>query len=253
MSDVVVTLVIPSIGLLFLLFMYAAPMQSVLEARARGTTGEVNPFPFVITAVVSLGWIGYGLMVKDYFITIGNIAGVTLSLFYLMSVFPMVPLDVRGKLERILLLGLMFWGTWSVIVIIAMNGSPLGLQCIGYTCAILAVVYYSAGLTALPTILKERDASSLNMTVVLGNTMTATIWAAYGIAGLESPIVYIPNLFGIGLSFIQFMVWMILPSNKAKLAKCGGDIEMGTPNDLTSKKVSEEEGVVSMDKIIREL
>ena len=86
-ESVVVEWVAPMIGVLIGNVMWASPLPDILEARKTGDIQQLNPLPWACSFSNCLAWTYYAKVIRpaNYFIFFGNIFGVGLSLFYILS------------------------------------------------------------------------------------------------------------------------------------------------------------------------
>ena len=61
--------------------MYAAPIRDMRSALAKGTLGDLAPFPFAMMSGNCLGWLIYGYFQRDPFLIAANLPGFVLSLW----------------------------------------------------------------------------------------------------------------------------------------------------------------------------
>lgn len=48
---------------------------------------ELNALPFIAMASNGLGWVVYGIIIHDFFVYGGNVPGLLLGLFYVMTCY----------------------------------------------------------------------------------------------------------------------------------------------------------------------
>jgi Sugar efflux transporter for intercellular exchange len=61
--------------------MYAAPIRDMRIALARGSLGDLSPFPFAMMSGNTFGWLVYAYLVWDPFLIAANLPGFVLSLW----------------------------------------------------------------------------------------------------------------------------------------------------------------------------
>ena len=78
------------------------------------------------------------------------------------------------------------------------------------------VLFYSAPLSTISKVWRERDSSSIHALTMIANTVNASFWAAYGYAISEWSII-IPNGLGCFFGFIQIILCTFIP-RKSKVS-----------------------------------
>lgn len=81
--------------------------------------------------------------------------------------------------------------------------------------ALPAVIYYAAPLSTFSTIVRKRDASSINLLLAAANTMNGSAWLAYGLA-MGSPFIWAPNGFGALLGIVQMALKAVFRQGSAE-------------------------------------
>lgn len=59
-GSVLLTLVVPALGAIISLLMYASPLAAILNAQRVKYLGDLNPLPFSITVANTIIWSTYG-------------------------------------------------------------------------------------------------------------------------------------------------------------------------------------------------
>jgi uncharacterized protein with PQ loop repeat len=71
-----------------------------------------------------------------------------------------------------------------------------GITAVGVIGDLCGLAYYAAPLSTMRVIIKTKDSSSLHMPTLCANLGNALMWIIYGIAGIQDPLVWVPNLLG---------------------------------------------------------
>ena len=90
-----------------------------------------------------------------------------------------------------------------------------GITAVGVIGDLCGLAYYAAPLSTMRVIIKTKDSSSLHMPTLCANLGNALMWIIYGIAGIQDPLVWVPNLLG-GLLTCSQIALCILYRNPEK-------------------------------------
>lgn len=80
-KDLILQIVVPSLGAVTGTFMSFAPYRAVLIASRAGTLGDLNPTPWTFMLGNCCGWIAYSFLVQNVFIFIPNALGFILAIW----------------------------------------------------------------------------------------------------------------------------------------------------------------------------
>jgi len=89
----------------------------------------------------------------------------------------------------------------------------IALRVIGYVVLVNQVFFYGAPLSDIKTVIKTRKCDSLHFQSLVANTLSSTLWAAYGI-GITDPFVWAPSVLGLAFAVLQFILCAIFPRTK---------------------------------------
>ena len=187
-QSLLITFVIPILGVIIGNSMWLSPLKAVIEVREKHSLGTLNPIPFGITVLNCIGWTSYGLMRQNFYIFYGNCIGLTLGLFYsitAMAVLYSPNINAEGKVvykivEFLVVGGVLFWCILGSIIGIAfpMAGASkeVGDLIIGWTSVGCAMLYYMAPCSTMAKIIKLKDASTLYLPTIGINFVNAILW-----------------------------------------------------------------------------
>ena len=236
MSSVVTNLVCPLIGTLICNVMWLSPLPAVLEARRQHSMGALNPLPFGVTVLNCIGWTGYGIMRRDYFIFFSNSSGLVLGLFYSLSALSIMYRPSMGKderqahsyLEALVISAFVMWLGVFLIVGIAASGMSKEQDfsngsLVGYLGSVCGLIYYSAPLSVMRKVVETRDSGSLYAPTIVANMGNALMWVIYGWFAVHDPIVYGPNLFGLLISAVQLGLIAVYPKKEVLPTASSGE------------------------------
>ena len=89
-----------------------------------------------------------------------------------------------------------------------------GITAIGVIGDLCGLAYYAAPLSTMRVIIKTKDSSSLHIPSLFANLGNALMWIIYGIAGINDPLVWVPNLLGGLLTCSQITLCILYRNNK---------------------------------------
>mmetsp|Transcript_27770 Transcript_27770/g.50451 ORF Transcript_27770/g.50451 Transcript_27770/m.50451 type:complete len:300 (+) Transcript_27770:148-1047(+) len=77
--------VCPSLGIVMASATFAAPIQALRQAIARGSLGDLNPLPWAFMTGNCLGWVAYSFLKNDLFVFFANAPSLVLSIWLNMG------------------------------------------------------------------------------------------------------------------------------------------------------------------------
>ena len=75
--------------------MFFSPLLAVLQVRRNADLKDLNPLPFPMVLGNCCSWMAYGLLTHDLFIVLGNLPGILLGLFFVLSTVVHAPPQVK--------------------------------------------------------------------------------------------------------------------------------------------------------------
>ncbi|KAL3805082.1 hypothetical protein HJC23_003310 [Cyclotella cryptica] len=209
-NDLVTTL-IPRIGVLTSTLLYFSPYATVKKATTIDSIGELNPIPLAIMAVSSLCWLAYGLSIRDAYVTLSNVPGCVVSIWYVTSLLPLL----KGKILRTTQTAVValsaatisLW-TWLSLSNKAMSkvSSALGLYA-----SFLFIILSASPLATIKTVIEAKNSNSILTPLTLAQVTNTALWSAYGLA-IQDKFVWGPNVTGLGFGIIQLLLKILFPS-----------------------------------------
>lgn len=95
----------PSLGVVLANVLYLAPLPAVLKAQRHVQLQGLNPIPFALMALNTIGFLAYGLQKPDRYVVASNLLGVVLSMWYLSTVLPLMRDNARLPQLKLVLVG----------------------------------------------------------------------------------------------------------------------------------------------------
>lgn len=220
-SAIILEIVCPVLGVILSNAMYLAPYRLVMQARVSRHLGSINPMPFAITFVSSIGWTMYSCMLSNYYLFLSSFLGILFGLFYSITCLTIMAKEAYEdefteqymQIEGLLVAGLFFWCVLGIVQTSIFNdfNDPAAQQAqmIGNLCSAFSICYYASPLWTLREVVRSRDSSSLYLPTILTNMTNTLLWFSYGAFGVHNPVVWAPALTGLLLSVLQVCVVVV--------------------------------------------
>ena len=228
-DEVVVTVVAPVIGLTLANVMFFSGVPAMLRCKREGSLGDMNPAPFPVVLANCIGWMGYAILVQDFFVFFGAAPGSIIGLFFTIVGYGLTPhgSDMRLYLEKVVsllavaLVAVVFYVGFVARRLARDSGNDAAdaveheRSVMGLFCNVVLVLYYSSPLTTIRTVLVEKNAKTLYAPTCAANAVNGAAWATYGFA-LGDFFLVAPNAVGAALGVAQLLLIRIFPRG----AKC---------------------------------
>jgi solute carrier family 50 protein (sugar transporter) len=178
-SNALTEVIIPLTGTVISNVMYYAPMKAVQEVKFKNSLDELNPIPFPLAVINTLGWLLYSLAIKDFFVFFANIFGIALSLYFTLITFPKATREQQHTISTMLVGGVTGLFAAAMVDWLLLDGvkTVMGLA----TNAVL-ICYYSGPLGTLATVVRTKNSAYFNVASALASTINASFWTIYGFA-----------------------------------------------------------------------
>ena len=214
-SGVFFSVALPTIGVILSTIQLAVPFATILECRKQGTIGPLNPVPWVSSWINCFGWMVYGVVIQDFYIMMSVLFGTVLNFYATTTALTLLGAHNEfKKAKEVELIGIGGITVWLVIGLVVGTGIVTGTasQLLAGTVVLCSgIFYYISPISSAAQVLKEWDASSLALPMLLLNAAASGIWAVYGFTIMD-PFVYGLNTFGLLVSVFFVAVKMVLPS-----------------------------------------
>lgn len=202
MTDVFAAKIAPALGTVVANVMFLASLPAVLDARAAGALGDLNPVPWAMILANCVAWLHYGFLQGNPYIFWSNALGSLLGLFYTMTGMALGDAAQRQQMENIAL-------GFSAVHVLASYFSALKLKSAhakqllaGYIANAIVILYYAAPLSTMAAVLESKSASSIHGPLVAVNGANGALWLVYGLT-IGDPFVWVPNGTGSLLAGLQ--------------------------------------------------
>ncbi|KAI9182901.1 hypothetical protein H9P43_003813 [Blastocladiella emersonii ATCC 22665] len=208
----------PVLGNLTAMATALAPLRSVLAVRKAGSLGEMNPLPLAFIFLNALTWIHYGLFARDAYIVGPNVVGLVAGTFYLrVAYLPATPamrraMDAATSVYPAVLL---IVATYFTTAHGGTDDGMLrahGLTALGSLSVLILVAMYGSPLATLARVVRTRNAASIHAGFAATSLVNGLLWTAYGLGARNDPFVYAPNAIGAAFAAVQLVCLAVWPA-----------------------------------------
>ena len=214
----------PLLGAILCNAMALAPFKAVIDARKKKDLGDLNPFPFALIMNSQLGWTIYGAVQSDVYIFFSSAPPFVLGAVLCMTAIHVLERGVqhekreklmRLRLEYVMFASVTYWLTVIFIISIVMKNADKATAAliVGISSDISGLIYYGAPLATVAEVIRTKDSSSLFVPGIAISAINCILWFFYGLLGVQSALIYVPNAIGIILCLVELVVRGIYPAN----------------------------------------
>ena len=205
--------------------MAIAPFKAVIDARKKKDLGELNPFPFALIMNSQLGWTIYGAVQADIYIFFSSAIPFVLGAVLCMTAIHVLERGVqhekrekvmRLRLEYVMFASVTYWLTVVFVISIVLKSADKSTAAliVGISSDISSLLYYGAPLATVADVIRTKDSSSLFVPAIVISAINCILWFFYGLLGVHSALIYVPNVIGIILCVGELIVRGIYPAPK---------------------------------------
>ena len=215
----------PLLGAILCNAMAIAPFKAVIDARKKKDLGELNPFPFALIMNSQLGWTIYGAVQADVYIFFSSAIPFVLGAVLCMTAIHVLERGVqhekrekvmRLRLEYVMFASVTYWLTVVFVISIVLKSADKSTAAliVGISSDISSLLYYGAPLATVADVIRTKDSSSLFVPAIVISAINCILWFFYGLLGVHSALIYVPNVIGIILCVGELIVRGIYPAPK---------------------------------------
>ena len=215
----------PLLGAILCNAMAIAPFKAVIDARKKKDLGELNPFPFALIMNSQLGWTIYGAVQADIYIFFSSAIPFVLGAVLCMTAIHVLERGVqhekrekvmRLRLEYVMFASVTYWLTVVFVISIVLKSADKSTAAliVGISSDISSLLYYGAPLATVADVIRTKDSSSLFVPAIVISAINCILWFFYGLLGVHSALIYVPNVIGIILCVGELIVRGIYPAPK---------------------------------------
>eukprot|EP00873_Tetraselmis_striata_P042553 jgi/Tetstr1/462817/TSEL_007767.t1 len=215
---IIVNYVAPVIGVVVANAMFSSPLAAVLRVRKSRALGELNPLPYPVIFCNCICWLVYAMLTNDWFLYFGNLPGMLLGIFFVMSTIRLAPDEVRTYMEIFQLV--LLFEVFAVAGGLALGGASMdAIEFVwGLNCNIILLIYYGAPLSMIVKVVRTKSSSALHFPMVLANFVNGSMWFMYGLWGLNDYWLWGVNGMGAILAAFQLILLAAFPRRKEAVA-----------------------------------
>jgi len=181
-----------------------------------GGIGVLNPAPFPLIVANCIGWVCYGLLLKDNWIFWGNLPGILIGLWCCFGAIELCgsgdhDLVIRRRISNQIIGIALLWALVGYIGIFIKSDFQFFRLLLGGTTTVILCLMYAAPLSTLASVIRNWDSSSLYPPLSVIYFFNGSMWAVYGYFAMNDPFLYGPNLVGAVLGAVQVALVVALP------------------------------------------
>eukprot|EP00471_Norrisiella_sphaerica_P002466 CAMPEP_0184482698 /NCGR_PEP_ID=MMETSP0113_2-20130426/4274_1 /TAXON_ID=91329 /ORGANISM="Norrisiella sphaerica, Strain BC52" /LENGTH=293 /DNA_ID=CAMNT_0026862591 /DNA_START=149 /DNA_END=1030 /DNA_ORIENTATION=- len=185
-------------GPAFYLYLQASGLSTVKKIAEDGTTGSFSPAQFVSLYTNGAVWVIYGALAQDMTVLVPNTTAVFFGLYY------------TSQFAKYHKESMMKWYIGSTAIVggsAAMATMPGGLDLVGTTGCVMAVILLSSPLAVMGKVIKEKSTAALPFGASLAGFLNAGSWASYGALVAMDPYIWAPNGLGLVACTVQLSLF----------------------------------------------
>ncbi|XP_005099449.1 sugar transporter SWEET1 isoform X1 [Aplysia californica] len=175
------------------------------------STRNVPYLLFLISAFVSTVSLQYGLVIKNSVLILINVVAVLVWGLYI-SVYILVSKSKTLPLVKLMSVVLLYWGHLLYLESVPKKDV---ISTLGVFLIVWCVVAYLIPALDILTMVREKSAASCDLSLLLGGTLSASVWYLYGVL-VEDVNIYLPCIIGLVVSGIKFFLMLLYRSGPKK-------------------------------------
>ena len=210
-NDLVTTL-IPKIGVITSTLLYFSPYPTVRQANTNQSVDDtsLNPIPLTIMAISSLCWLVYGLSIQDPYVTLSNVPGCIVSIWYVVTILPLLQGDRLKQTQRlVVLLSAITINLWMWLSLTKKSMMQIS-SLLGMYASFLFVLLSGSPLSTIKTVVRTKNSKSILTPLTMAQVVNTALWSLYGLA-IGDKFVWGPNSVGLGFGLVQLMLKIMFP------------------------------------------
>lgn len=153
-------------------------------------------------------WSTYGAMVQDMTVFAPNFTGLLCGLYYTQQYHKFAD-DGQKPMALYGISAATIAGVAGVVLTLPFDTAA---HYVGLTGCTVAVILMASPLAALKTIIKEKSTASMPFLTSVAVFFNAAAWSSYGYFVAHNPLIWGPNVLGLGAATAQLALFAIYPS-----------------------------------------
>mmetsp|Transcript_12974 Transcript_12974/g.14886 ORF Transcript_12974/g.14886 Transcript_12974/m.14886 type:complete len:242 (-) Transcript_12974:1340-2065(-) len=207
------TVVAPTLGAILANLMYLGPLIEVIQARKKENLGQLNTFVFPWILGSTICWTCYGFVKMDPFVIFANIFGILNSLFYILTALRFETSKRAAQLLELQTMALFSLMAVLNLAVIYSDSQSVKESIFGYGALILGLIMFASPLSTMATVIKDKDASSINKGFLIMQLFNTTMWTIYGLVIMDFSILIL-NALGLVSAITQCCLVLCFGSAK---------------------------------------
>ena len=164
--------------------------------------------------ISTFSWVCYSFSVPDAFIAAANIPGCLASMWYVVTLLPLIPHEASA--ERRLVQSVLIGGAGCLLCLctflIFSHASHANRSfALGLFGSILCVLLFASPLSTMSEVLSTQNAASIYAPLTFATCVNCGSWTIYGLV-IGDIWVYLPNGTGLCLGLVQLALKLQIPS-----------------------------------------
>jgi len=152
---------------------------------------------------------------QNYYILWPNELGMLLGWFFTISCYGLAPTKTKDRQLAIMLFFAIILSTVTIVGSFV-DLSQDGQQYLwGFTANAILVLYYTAPLSTVLTVVRTRNTASIYWPLSLMNCLNGSLWFGYGLA-IGDYFIWVPNAAGALFGGCLLLLYLAMPSPKSR-------------------------------------
>ncbi|TPX34026.1 hypothetical protein SmJEL517_g03172 [Synchytrium microbalum] len=202
--------VFPILGAILLTVTEFAPLPAVIKLDRTGIL-EMNPLPYSTGLPSCLAWSTYALLIRDYYVFAPNLTGTPLCLYYTLVAYGHASKEQKKWMLLTCVGSTTFIWLVTYICFIPLHDTETGKTIQGVLAMLFFMLWVSSPLSNVVNVIKERNASSIDVFLAVSLLVSSLFWTVYGIA-IRDWFITASNAVGTTTGAIQVLCLIVFGS-----------------------------------------
>ena len=183
--------------------LFLAPLADVHLLRD-GEIHETDLLPLLSILVNGLLYVVYGLLTADASITICNVPGAALGLYYINIYRNHSRRGLRGNALVVALSAFLLMYIFISAIACSLEDARVRIGMLG---AVLSVVLMASPLANLRVVIRDQNSKTLSLRLSVFAFLTGFLWTLKGSVFDPDPMIWVPNFIGTAAAFLQLLLF----------------------------------------------
>lgn len=180
-----------------------------------GSTGNCSPLAFITCYTSCALWMRYGMLIRDHFIVLVNIFGMTLQASYVL-IFILYSVKKYRIIKQMLAATCFLFAVY--LYSFYEEDKILAAKHVGLLSCTVTVLFFASPLMMMAHVIRVKSTESLPFPVIMASLIVSCQWFAYG-SILNDPFIQIPNFLGCVLSAFQLSFFLVYKNEQTDPAQ----------------------------------